>query len=158
MYRCGLRSLIAAYRVMMDLQALTDRAEITDLLTRYATAVDERDWEMYRTVFTPDAMIDYTSAGGIVGSLDEVVSFLAEVMPMFEATQHLICNVSITLQGDEATTSAMVFNPMKLPDKDPWFIGGWYHHELVRTSEGWRSRSLVEKTTWTSQGSPQIEA
>ena len=30
----------------------------------------------------------------------------------------------------------MVYNPLKLPDSPLWATGGWYHHELVRTSGG----------------------
>ena len=37
---------------------LTDQLEIGDLITRYATAVDRRDWDLYRSVFTTDAEID----------------------------------------------------------------------------------------------------
>ncbi|MYB03214.1 MAG: nuclear transport factor 2 family protein [Acidimicrobiaceae bacterium] len=132
----------------MDLQTLIDRAEITDLLTRYARAVDRQDWELFRTVFTPDAHIDYTQVGGIAGDLDTVVGFLSEVMSMFEAMQHMISNIDITIDGDEAKVTAMVYNPLKLPDSGMWATGGWYHHELVRTDEGWRSRSLVEEAGW----------
>lgn len=57
-----------------ELEALADRLAIEDLLTRYASAVDRRDWGLYRSVFTDDAHIDYTSAGGIAGSLEEVVA------------------------------------------------------------------------------------
>ncbi len=45
-----------------SLQALADRIAVEDLLTRYATAVDRRDWELYRSVFTTDAEVDYTTA------------------------------------------------------------------------------------------------
>ena len=140
----------------MDVQTLIDRAEITDLLTRYARAVDRRDWDLFRSVFTPDAQIDYTQVGGIAGSLDEVVGFLEKVMAMFEAMQHLISNIDIAVDGDEATVTAMVYNPLKLPDSPMWATGGWYHHELVRTSEGWRSRSLVEEASW-FDGVPEPE-
>ena len=132
----------------MDLQTLIDRAEITDLLTRYARAVDRKDWDLFRSVFTPDAVIDYTQVGGTSGNLDEVVGFLSKVMPMFEAMQHLVSNVDITIDGDEAKVTAMVYNPLKLPDSEMWATGGWYHHELVRTPDGWRSRSLVEEASW----------
>ena len=27
-------------------------------------------------------------------------------------------------------------------------LGGIYHHEMVRTAEGWRSRRLHEQITW----------
>lgn len=132
----------------MDVQALIDRAEITDLLTRYARAVDRRDWDLFRSVFTPDARIDYTQVGGIAGDPVTVVGFLSEVMAMFESTQHQISNIDITIDDDEAVVTAMVHNPLKLPDSPVWATGGWYHHELVRTSEGWRSRSLVEEASW----------
>lgn len=26
--------------------------------------------------------------------------------------------------------------------------GGWYHHRMRRTEDGWRSRELVEEQTW----------
>jgi hypothetical protein len=51
---------------------VSDEAEIAALLYRYARAVDSKDWELYRSVFTEDAHIDYSSAGAVVGSRDEV--------------------------------------------------------------------------------------
>ena len=144
----GSNSGTGAYRGVMDLQTLIDRAEITDLLTRYARAVDRQDWGLFRSVFTPDARIDYTQVGGIAGNLDEIVDFLSKAMAMFEAIQHLISNIDITIDGDEAKVTAMVHNPLKLPNTPLWATGGWYHHELVRTREGWRSRSLIEEASW----------
>jgi 3-phenylpropionate/cinnamic acid dioxygenase small subunit len=31
-----------------------DRQQISDLLVRYATGIDRRDWPLFRTVFTED--------------------------------------------------------------------------------------------------------
>jgi len=127
---------------------LADRLAIGDLLTRYATAVDRRDWDLYRTVFTSDAEIDYTSAGGIAGTVDEVVEFLDSALSGFEMTQHLVSNVDTSVEGDTARVTAMFNNPMRLSDGDTWFTGGWYHHDLVRTADGWRSRKLREESAW----------
>ena len=132
----------------MDRQALADRIAAEDLLTRYATAVDRRDWEQYRSLFTADAVIDYTSAGGIAGTVDEVVEFLSTSLEMFEMTQHLVSNIDLEVNGDSATVTAMFNNPMRLPGGDTWFTGGWYHHDLVRTPDGWRSRRLREESAW----------
>ena len=109
----------------MDPQTLSDRAEITDLLTRYARAVDRQDWDLFRSVFTSDARIDYTQVGGIAGDVEEVAGFLSKVMPMFETIQHLISNIDIAIDGDEAKVVAMVYNPLKLPDSPVWATGGW---------------------------------
>ena len=132
----------------MDRQALADRIAAEDLLTRYATAVDRRDWEQYRSIFTADAEIDYTSAGGIAGTVDEVVEFLSTSLELFEMTQHLVSNIDLEVNGDSATVTAMFHNPMRLPGGDTWFTGGWYHHDLVRTPDGWRSRRLREESAW----------
>jgi hypothetical protein len=42
----------------------------------------------------------------------------------------------------------MFNNPMRLPGGEVWFTGGWYHHDLVRTDGGWRSRNLREESAW----------
>ena len=129
----------------MDLRALSDRAEIEDLLTRYALAVDTRDWDLYRSVFTPDALIDYTSSGGQAGDLDETVAFLEVALSHFEMTQHLISNIDTRIGDDTAEVTAVFNNPMRLPGGTVWFTGGRYHHDLVRTEDGWRSHRQNEK-------------
>ena len=132
----------------MDVQELSDRLEITDLLTRYARAVDRKDWDLYRTVFTSDARIDYSSAGGAVAGVEEMCTWLEEALAQFPATQHMVSNVHIELEGTTARVEAMFHNPMTMPDGSTWFTGGWYHHELVRADEGWRSRNLVEESAY----------
>src|SRR5579884_17566 len=49
---------------MATIEELSDRLAIHDLMHTYARAVDGRDWELYRQVFTPQARIDYTDSGG----------------------------------------------------------------------------------------------
>lgn len=135
----------------MDLQELADRLEIDALLTRYAKAVDRKDWDLFRTVFTADATLDYRSAGGISGDLDTQVAWLTEALAQFPATQHLVANVDIAFTGpDAATVEAMFHNPMVMPDGSAWMTGGWYHHSVVRTADGWRSRELVEESAYFS--------
>lgn len=144
----------------MDVQALADQVEITNLLTRYAHAVDTKDWELYRSVFTADAIIDYSSAGAIVGTRDEVVDWFARAFGVIPWTMHYITNIDADITGDTATVTAMFYNPMQLPGMtDPSYCGGYYHHQLVRTREGWRSQSLREENVWfrnQPSGAPQV--
>ena len=51
----------------IDVQRISDELEIAALLNRYARAVDTKDWALYRSVFTDDAYVDYSSAGVIAG-------------------------------------------------------------------------------------------
>ncbi|MFT4201577.1 nuclear transport factor 2 family protein [Gordonia sp. (in: high G+C Gram-positive bacteria)] len=132
------------------LKLMLDEAEIRRLLTRYATAVDERDWELYRTVFTPDAYIDYTSAPhGEAGTLDETVDWLSKNLTLLPMTMHCVMNIDTTFDGDRATVRAQFYNPLQIPGVDgPSFCGGYYNHSLVRTEDGWRSEKLVEDNIW----------
>jgi hypothetical protein len=134
----------------MDLQALSDRQQIGELLYRYARGVDTRDWALWRTVFTDDAELDYTSApGGIAGDREAIAQWLETVLAAFPMTQHIITNIECELDGDTATAHAIFYNPMLFPGaKEPAFCGGRYLHELVRTRGGWRSRRLVEHNEW----------
>jgi hypothetical protein len=144
---------------LCDLQLSRIYAEklaIQETMTRYAHAVDSKDWKLYRTMFTPDAVIDYTAAGGIKGNVDEVVKFLAFYFQFFEITQHMISNFDIALssssgghnENDVATMRAMFHNPVimrLIPWPSPFFsVGGWYKAELIRTSDGWKLRHLSE--------------
>ncbi|HWS91301.1 MAG TPA: nuclear transport factor 2 family protein [Mycobacterium sp.] len=134
----------------MDTQRIADQLEITALLNTYARAVDGKDWVTYRSVFTDDAHIDYSSAGAIAGGRDEVADWLAQGFGAIPMSMHYITNVEILENtGDTAVVRAMFYNPMQLPGMaELSYCGGYYHHDLVRTPEGWRSRSLREESLW----------
>lgn len=134
----------------MDIQQISDHLEIQALITRYAKAVDRKDWDLYRSVFTDDAFIDYTSAGGVASGVEEMVAWLDTSLAHFATTQHFIGNFDININGDSATVEVMVHNPIVMADKSLWQVGGWYHHELVRTPNGWRSNKLIEETAYFS--------
>ncbi len=129
---------------------MSEIAEITALLNRYARAVDGKDWELYRSVFTEDAHIDYSSAGAVVGNREEVVQWFAANFGVLPWSMHYITNVEVLdSDGDTARVRAMFYNPMQLPGMaDTSACGGYYHHELVRTPDGWRSRNLREENVW----------
>ncbi len=136
----------------MDLAEISDRLEIEALLTRYTRAIDTGEWDRLDEVFTPDAQIDYTATGGIAATYAEMKPWLAEMLPIFPRRMHTLGQLEIQLDGDEATVAAYFHNPMGMPqDEGPDHLvefGGIYHHELVRTPDGWRSRKLFEELVW----------
>jgi hypothetical protein len=143
---------------MLSLAEISDRLEIQQLLTDYATAIDQRRFADLDRIFTPDAYIDYRAMGGIDGTYPQVKAWLAEVLPNFPAYYHLIGNFDITLAGDTATGRTMCFNPMQLSagaagqersasggqGSQILFCALWYDDEFVRTPEGWRMTRRVE--------------
>lgn len=127
-----------------------DYASVAALLHRYARAVDTKDWALYRSVFTDDARIDYSSNGIPVGSLDEVTSVLSQAFAVIPMTMHYITNIEVLESSAEtAVVRATFYNPMQLPGRHEMSsCGGYYHHELVLTDDGWRSRHLREEGAW----------
>jgi hypothetical protein len=143
------------------LAMVSDRLEIDDLLTRYATAVDSRDWTLLDTVFTDDAHLDYRSAGGIRGPYGEVRDWLASVLPIFTWTQHLVVNRAVDFRpgGGTATAVSVFHNPNELRvEGEPWLftVGGRYLDRLARRAEGWRITTRVEETIWWEHPMPGL--
>jgi len=140
----------------VDLQELSDRAEIADAITRYTLAVDEGDFDRLDTVFTPDAHIDYTESGGVADAYPVVKAWLAEALPGFSTHRiHMLGQLAFDFADsrDEAAVTAYFHNPMRIADgrggERVVEVGGLYQHTFVRTDAGWRSRRLHEKVVWT---------
>jgi hypothetical protein len=125
-----------------QLQAIADRLEIQDLISRYPVFVDNQELDALDALFTPDARLDFAGFGGPVGSLHDVKKFLGSTLPMFARTQHMMGLPQITLSGDTAGARTSCHNPMLMAKPDgstqAWLIGLWYDDELVRTPDGWR--------------------
>ena len=132
---------------------LSDRWDLQDLMTRYATCIDSKDFVGLDEVFTPDARVSFEAAGGPADTYPVVREWLAEMLPIFAATQHLMGNLAVRLDGDVATGRCMCFNPMALKpttekDQQVFFYGLWYQLEFVRTAEGWRIDALTQEQAY----------
>jgi 3-phenylpropionate/cinnamic acid dioxygenase small subunit len=115
-----------------------DRQDISDVLVRYATGIDSRDWPLFRTVFTDDCELDYGEIG-IWHGIDAVVDFMVAAHDMAGHTLHRITNQSATVDGDTATARAYVDALIMSQDNSSGVnAAGFYDDELVRTDSGWR--------------------
>lgn len=146
----------------VELATVMDRLSLDGIVTEYAVAVDDGDWEAYVGLFAPDGRADYRSAGGIEGDAGQVAGWLARSMELFPMRQHLIVNRRVRFglleqdTGDTASVHADYVNPMRLADRDgeggssaPDFVcGGRYSFGLVRTADGWRFREVVVQEKW----------
>jgi hypothetical protein len=136
---------------MLDLQEISDRIEIQDLLARYTDAIDRRDWDALDRIFTSDARIDYSAVGGASGNLKEIKEFLDRSFKLFASSQHLVGSSVVDISGDEATARTICHNPMVFKGgDDPQLLvcGIWYRDRLVRTPEGWRIAERVEESSY----------
>jgi ketosteroid isomerase-like protein len=133
----------------MDLQEISDRLEIQELMVEYAYAIDNRDWDALDNVFTADAFIDYSEMAGVKGTLPEIKAFLDDAMKQVAACQHGISTTQLKIQGDRAVGRTICTNPMEIGDGGHvMLLGLWYHDEFVRTEKGWRISSRSEENSW----------
>jgi hypothetical protein len=136
----------------MSLQEISDRLEIEQLLIRYCYAVDDRDWDAYRQIFAPDAIIDDTVTGGIRSGVEEHITYLTRALSRIRISQHAVSSILIQIRGNEAIARAHCSCPMVVDlgegRTQVFFQGLWYHDRLVRTAEGWRIKELIEEGYW----------
>lgn len=117
---------------------MTDREDITDVLMRYATGIDRRDWALFRTVFTDDCELDYGEIGAWHG-VDAVTAFMDQAHAMAGHTLHRITNVVVDVDGDRATARSYVDALIMSSDNATGVnAAGFYDDELTRTAAGWR--------------------
>ena len=136
---------------MMSLQEISDRLEIQDLLARYSNAIDTMQWDQLDELFTADADIDYTSMGGIRGTLAEQKEFLEQNLPTIfqRGFQHLAATTMFDIDGDSARIRTICFNPMVIKDEQHLLLCGmWYQDTLVRVDGRWRIQQRVQDRGW----------
>lgn len=135
------------------LQDLLDRAAIMDIILSYATGVDRRDWALYRSIFTDRIEIDFSTWSGMKETIaaDEWVAMVHNTLACFDATQHTLTNLVITLDGDRARCVAAMTARHYLVESGigtSQLLGGFYTDDLVRTASGWRIAACNLVITW----------
>lgn len=130
---------------MPDIQTLLDERAIYRQLCRFAEAMDRREWQGLDTVMLDDAVADY-GLGRRVGRaaiVAEMRAFLDDCGP----TQHLLANVVIDVDGDEAVSTAYVAD-MHVGTGDRSHLTfrtlGDYRDSWIRTDAGWRIAERIK--------------
>jgi len=130
--------------------SLEDRALIGDLVVAYAFAIDERDWKAFEALFTPDAHIDYKSAGGIAGPPAEVATWMPQAISLFTWTLHSVLTHRLAPTGPDTVTGSlhMFARHGVLWDgvNEVMDVSGVYQDRYVRTPAGWRFAARREHT------------
>lgn len=134
--------------LLQRIERLEAESAISAALHLYCRGIDRRDPAIVRSVFWPDATVEY---GMFTGSATE---FADSIAGWFEAgrvhnTSHLIGSVSISVEGEWAFSEAYLHAHHRLTNADGKLydsvIGGRYHDRLQKRGGRWRitSRRLV---------------
>lgn len=141
-----------------ELRALCDKQAITEVIYRYARALDRCDLELLQSCFHPDSTHDH---GDFEGSSAEFCLWAIELLRRLTATQHLIGNILIEPRGEIAFSEAYWTAYHRIPanaggsgvvagrgeDMD-LFIGGRYIDRFERRAGEWKIARRVGLHDW----------
>ncbi len=137
----------------MTLVSREDREGIEEVLVRYATAIDTRDWDLLRTCFSEHCDADYGEIGHWHGA-EEITAWMARTHDPLGPTMHRITNFAVKAAADRVTSRCYVHAVVTTGDRSTSIHAfGWYDDEWEPTGEGWRIGSRLF-TTVTTQMHP----
>lgn len=142
-------------------QWLVDRAQISDLVNRYASCVDRKDWDGWSALLTDDAEI--VLAGGLGAGprgRAAVTEWASHNLADVDGTQHIITSHEIDLRGDEADVHTRLVTTHAVGQGDEQVrltAGGFYDYHVRRTEDSWRIDRAQVQIVWTD-GDPQGRA
>lgn len=132
-----------------DRTELSDRAHITELLSRFCSIIDDKRISVSTVadIFTPDGRIINPNGTAVVGP-EAIAAEKAKSFSRFKATQHITSDYIIDLNGDTAQFRAnmIAMHLWSEEENDPrslqthFVAGGVFEAAAVRTARGRRFR------------------
>lgn len=133
----------------IELYMIQNRLEIGDIVTRYAFAVDQRDWTAFDDIFDDEVclVVPHVPQDRPVMRQSELVQLIREAVSGFAATRHPVANQLVAVDGDTGTCKAYRNAWHTLPTDqgiaDYCLVRGQYDWKLIRTKTGWRISEMV---------------
>ena len=143
------------------LQWLVDRALISDLLYRFASCLDAKDFQGYADNFVEGGYVELPDP--TTGAPFRMVKArMPELMPhglgAYTGTHHLSTNHQITLAGDEAASrSYLQAVHVGATPFEHWDGGGWYDATYRRTPQGWKFVTVKLTILWLTGAPKRME-
>ena len=112
---------------------IADRLELHELPGRYGDAIDDRNWDRLREIFTDDAVFDLTGVGARrLEGIDDIVHFMN--IEASHPKTHMMTNIYV---DEHEETVTMNFRIVALLGKG--LVGtASYYDRVVKTDHGWR--------------------
>lgn len=139
----------------IDLEALRDqvadltaRRDIRQALNDYMRGQDRLLPDTQRQAFHADAWVD---CGLFAGPADEFIDFAQGFLAACDASQHLIGQVSIRIDGRRATGEVYFIAQHRITEegqKKDLFVAGRYQDEYEDRGQGWKIARRKEIVDW----------
>ncbi|MHC8380490.1 nuclear transport factor 2 family protein [Pseudomonas sp. LB3P14] len=125
----------------IDALSLEDERNIAAIIVRYGTAIDTRDWTLFRSCFTADFRGDY-KAFGSWNSCEEITEAMQQMHESVGPTLHRMSNIVVTAIAGAATARTYVDAILSPKQAEGSFHQGigYYDDELVKIQGDWKIR------------------
>ena len=118
--------------------SLNDEREITQVILRYSTGIDRRDYDLFRSCFADEIDADY-GPGGHWTTGDQVTAHMEELHRDLGPTLHRNTNIVVQEADGGATARTYVDALLMLPNGELAVNPtGYYDDFLIRTEQGWK--------------------
>jgi hypothetical protein len=127
-----------------DQAAAADRLDVQDTICAMTLYADLGNLKGAASLFAEGATLDYSSLSGPQASALVAKDFwvgVEDFFPGFDATQHMITNFAVQLNGMRAECTSAV-RAMHRIGQEVWTNGGFYYHRLVKVGGHWRIAHL----------------
>ena len=133
-----------------QIDQLEEKQKIVDLTIAYTWIIDHGPRERLREIFTEDAVfiIDTRHLNGI----DEIRGKIERTLGGLSASQHIVSNHQVSIDGDTATSRCYLHAQHTLTGTeggDNYVMAGRYIDKLVRVDSEWRIAERQLMLDWT---------
>lgn len=142
---------------VIDTTELADRMQISELLSRYFAAVDDKciDMKIVKATFASDGKIVRPDGSAIVGWKD-ILDRQNKSFARFRATHHIMTDPIIDIEGNKAKVRANLtaMHLWNFNESDPNSITSHFVAGLVcsviaiQTNDGWRINEMSNRNVW----------
>lgn len=128
---------------------LADREAIKDCLTRFSRAIDRIDLKVGADLYWPEGTDDHGSLFN--GKFTDYWPFAADLLSKMDATQHLLGNMLIEIDKNDASveTYVLAYHSLTAEGQKTNYIGGArYLDKLQKREDEWRVIERVMVIDW----------
>lgn len=129
--------------------------EITRRVYEYAYGIDTRDWALYRSIFTDEIDMDFSSYNGQAAARMRADDWVSNVQVLFTgltATQHSMTNPLVDQPDPNNARCRMYMQAEHFfyaeQGSNDYALGGYYDNKLTLTSSGWKICAVTLNVLW----------
>jgi 3-phenylpropionate/cinnamic acid dioxygenase small subunit len=134
---------------------IADRIALMDVMSRYASGLDDGDMEMYAACFLDDVIV-YPGSADPVSGLENWLAYVRERLRAYGATQHMLGPQLATIEGDiaQCRTDVQATHFYKDDMTKTMTLWATYRTEMRRLDGAWKIKThrLVRRGTRVQQG------